>query len=240
MSGLPCASQQALRILSVCGGVSAFFRRRRSPGDSHVNSKCWYDLMPGIDLKCGDRKPDQLYVGTLIVPSCSATSCAVLHTADFSTVSLMSLRQVDVGAPIQSLEESKAPIWTELGMSHHQETQPDPFVSPCRYPPHHVLHHSIILVLTDAVICMEICFILAKTVVIKKVVQPTNYSICPFPPICGFIGEKVHLSWNTFTSYTENGTFPACEKVNWSRLEWIGWEMNQLGVIKAVVYRCGS
>ena len=94
MSGLPCAFQQALRILSVCGGVSAFFHRRRSPGDSHVNSKCWYDLMPGIDLKCGDRKPDHLYVGTLIVPSCLATSCAVLHTADFSTVSLMSLRQV--------------------------------------------------------------------------------------------------------------------------------------------------
>ena len=45
------------------------------------------------------------------------------------------------------------------------------------------------------------------------------------------------MSWNTFTAHTKNGTFLACEEINWSRLDG-KWDL--LDVIKAVVYRCGG
>ena len=74
--------------------VSTCFLTETIPGLSLLKVKWWYSLIEGIVLKCGAKNSFQLHVGTITDPSAAATSWARLHLAKYSTVALMSCKDV--------------------------------------------------------------------------------------------------------------------------------------------------
>ena len=66
-------------------------------------------------------------------------------------------------------------------MSHHEEGEGDVGVSVCECAPQEVLEHGVILILTSTVVSCQVHFFLTQTVVVKKIVQPTDHHIRTHP-----------------------------------------------------------
>ena len=59
--------------------------------------------------------------------------------------------------------------------------------------PNKILHHAVVLVLSGAVVCMQIHIPLPKAVVVKKVVDAAYYSIGTFATVSCLIGQEIDL-----------------------------------------------
>jgi hypothetical protein len=64
--------------------------------------------------------------------------------------------------------------------------------------------HTIVFVLSTAVVCVEEGVLLSKAVVVEKVVQPTYYSIGALAAIPCLIRQEIHLPRYCFTTDAEH------------------------------------
>ena len=92
------------------------------------------------------------------------------------------------------LQQPKAPIGSELSVANDEEGNGDAVIEANHHSPGKVLHHVPILVLSTAVICvqMQICF--PHAVVLKEVMQHTNDAVCSLSGVHCLINKVVHLN----------------------------------------------
>ena len=83
------------------------------------------------------------------------------------------------------------------------------------------MHHASILILTTAVICVQVRFLLSESVILEEVVESTHYCIGSFPTVTSFVCQEVDLSWESLTINTEDIALPGREKIDWTQLLWI-------------------
>ena len=115
-----------------------------------------------------------------------------------------------------AFEQAKAPVRCKLCMSYHQKGKSD-----CQYSLNKIMHPVIILILSAAVVCVQVHFTLSKTVILEEIVESTHYSVGSFPTVTSFIRQEVDLSWESLTIDTKDSTLPGCEKIDGTWLQWI-------------------
>ena len=137
-------------------------------------------------------------------------------------------------------KKAKTPIWRKLGVANQQKRQCYLLVEPGQHPPHEVINHEAVFILSSAVVSVEVDFSFTKGMVFKKVVEHRYNRICPLPYVEALIDEIVdlkrvnrshfvimvinlvtNLSRDTLTANIKYGTFPGCQKILGARLQWI-------------------
>ena len=108
-------------------------------------------------------------------------------------------------------------------------------MEPGEHAPQQVSYHDVVLILTPTVVRVEVDVLLAEPVYFQEVVEHTHHCISAFTHINCFIDEVVDLTWNGFTAYPKDGTFPGGEEVHGARLEGVIWVEYLLGHVKGVV-----
>ena len=93
----------------------------------------------------------------------------------------------------QLFKKAKTPIWTKLGVADQQKGQSYLLVEPCHHPPHQIVNHKAVLVLSCAVVSVKMDFSFTKGMIFKKMVEHRYNSICPLPYVEGLINEIVDL-----------------------------------------------
>ena len=101
---------------------------------------------------------------------------------------------IDLGTFEESLEQPKALIWAELCVPHHQERVSNVCVKSCHNPPHEVVYHRVVLILSCAVVCVKVHVCLPQTVNFKEVMQPADDGVGPLPYLTRLIREEVYLT----------------------------------------------
>ena len=82
-----------------------------------------------------------------------------------------------------------------------------------------VVDHTIIFVLSTAVVCLEEGVFLSKAMVVEKVMQLTYYCIGALAAIPGFVCQEIHLPRYCFTVDPKHCAFTWSKKVNRPRLQ---------------------
>lgn len=72
--------------------VSACSLTNTTPVWEESHRKWWYFLMLATFFRCGAKKSVQSYVGTIVAPLSSHTSCAKLKSAESFTVCAMAFK----------------------------------------------------------------------------------------------------------------------------------------------------
>ena len=128
---------------------------------------------------------------TPILQSCwlsDVDGCRVIdHTTEITEAS-------HLRPSVLILQESKAPVWTELGVPWDHEGQCDLCVLVGHDSPQQVLDHDGILVLPTTVIGMQVYRLLAQPMVFKKMMEHTYDGVGALPHVDSFIDQVVHLS----------------------------------------------
>ena len=93
----------------------------------------------------------------------------------------------------QLFKKAKTPIWHELGVANQQKGQSYLLVKPRHHPPHQVINHEAVFILSRAVVGMKMDFSFTKGMVFKKMVEHRYNSICLLPYVEGLINEIVDL-----------------------------------------------
>ena len=84
--------------------------------------------------------------------------------------------------------------------------------------PDKILNHSVVLVLSCTVVCVQENIHLSKAVVLEKEMGSANHSICAFTAVTSFIREKVNLPRKSLTVNSKHCTLSRSKKVNGTRL----------------------
>ena len=83
---------------------------------------------------------------------------------------------------------------------------------------------------------MQVHILLAKAMMFKKVVYPTDNSIRTFPTVSSLISQEVDLARNCFTVYSKHCALSRCQEVDGTWLEWIWRVVDLLCIIKRVMH----
>ena len=80
-------------------------------------------------------------------------------------------------------KKAKTPIWRKLGVANQQKRQCYLLVEPSQHPPHEVINHEAVFILSSAVVGVEVDFSFTKGMArfSKKVVEHRYNRICPLP-----------------------------------------------------------
>ena len=81
------------------------------------------------------------------------------------------------------------------------------FVKSVNDPPAKVPEYIIVLILTTTVVCMKMAKFLARTMILKKILQITDSSIYSFSRCDGFVDQIINLTGQGLTTYTKYATF---------------------------------
>ena len=100
-------------------------------------------------------------------------------------------------------------------MARDHEVEVDCVVHTSQDPPHQILQHGIVFVLPSTVVCVQAHSRFPKAIVLKKVVEKTNYSVGSFSCVTSFINDEVYLPWDSFTANAKDGRLLRCKEVNW-------------------------
>ena len=84
--------------------------------------------------------------------------------------------------------------------------------------PHQILQHGGVFVLPSTVVCVQAHSHFPKAIVLKIVVEKTNYSVGSFSCVTSFINDEVYLPWDSFTANAKDGRLPRCKEVDWAGL----------------------
>ena len=106
------------------------------------------------------------------------------------------------------------------------------FVKSVNDPPAKVLEYVIVLILAATVVCMKMANFLARTMILKKIMQITNSSICSFSCCDGFVDQIINLPGQGLTTHTKYATFSQCFEINGTRLLRITGKVYLLGIVK--------
>lgn len=71
-------------------------------------------------------------------------------------------------------------------------------------PPVKVPEYIIVLILATTVVCMKMANFLARTMILKKIMQITDSSICSFFRYDGFVDKIINLMGQGLTTHTPN------------------------------------
>ena len=115
-------------------------------------------------------------------------------------------------------------------MYDQQERQSDGGVSLRHHPPRQILCHAVVFVLAGTIIGVEEGVLLSKAMMVKKLVQPTDHSICTLATISCFIRQEVYLPGECLTVDTKHSAIPGSQKVDGARLLRVRWIAAKGGV----------
>ena len=101
-----------------------------------------------------------------------------------------------------------------------------------KHPPYQIVHHAVIFILSSAVVSVEECLSLAKTVVRKKEVETADDSICSLATVGCFVCKEIDVLEDCLTCNTKNSTFSGCEEVDRTRLLQVRRIVHLLDIIK--------
>ena len=106
-------------------------------------------------------------------------------------------------------------------MPHNQEGVCDVNMSSCHNSPHEVVDHCIVLVLSSAIVCMQVQICFPKTMDIKEVMQPADQRVGSLPYLTRLIREEVNLVRYGLTVYSKHRALSRGEKVDGAWLHWV-------------------
>ena len=191
--------------------------------------------MPGSGLKHLLRCACQSPTGTIVLPSLSPTSWAVLHSALLFTTDANSSRDDTAwrlnacltrpkhqsGANLVCPEIRKFSYWIVQTDGH----------SPCTIP-----QYNPVLVLPWAVVAMEVDIGFPQAEILKEIMQVWNHRISSLTDEMSLVNQKVHLLRNPLAAHTKQATLTWHQEINRSRLLRITRQVNLLRVVETVVH----
>ena len=83
-------------------------------------------------------------------------------------------------------------------------------MEPNKNMPQQVSYHGVVFILTPAVVCMKMDFLLTEPMHFKKVMEHADDSVSSFTHVNCLINEVVDLTWYAFAAHSENRTFSMC------------------------------
>ena len=95
----------------------------------------------------------------------------------------------------------------------------------------HMRYCSMVLFLfcrAHAVVCLQTHSRFPKAIVLKKVVEKTNYSVGSLSCVTSFINDEVYLPWDSFTANAK--------EVDWAGLQWVAGVMHLLCKVQRVMH----
>ena len=104
-------------------------------------------------------------------------------------------------------------------MANGKERQRDVRVLIRHHPPRQILHHTVVFILSGAIISVEKDVLLSKAVIVEEEVQPTDHSIGTLTAITCLVCQEVDLPGECLAVDTKHGTLPGCQEVDRSRLQ---------------------
>lgn len=99
-------------------------------------------------------------------------------------------------------------------------------------PPAKVPEYIIVLILATTVVCMKMGNFLAHTMILKKIMQITDSSICSFSHYEGFVDKIINLTGQGLTTHTKYATFSRGFEIYGTRLLRIIGKVYLLGIVK--------
>ena len=117
-------------------------------------------------------------------------------------------------------------------MARDHEGESDVVMESSKHAPQQVSYHSIVLILTPAVVSMEVDVLLAEPMYLKEVVEHADYGIGSLTNVNCLINKVIDLSGNSLTAYSKNSTLSWGEEVHGARLEGVVGVEHLLGHVK--------
>ena len=121
-------------------------------------------------------------------------------------------------------------------MTNRKGRQSDGGVSLRHHPPCQILYHAVVFVFAGIIIGVEEGMLLSNAMMVRKVVQPTDHSICTLATISCFIHQEVNLPAECLAVDTKHDALLGCQKVDGARLLRVRWIVHLLSIIKGIVY----
>ena len=81
------------------------------------------------------------------------------------------------------------------------------------HPPHQVVYHSIVFILSSTVVSVQVDVGLPQPMYVKEKIQPADYSIGPLPRFTRVVCEEVYLSGDCLAVNPKHRTLPWGEEV---------------------------
>ena len=99
-------------------------------------------------------------------------------------------------------------------MPNDEEGEGDVMMQSNHHPPDEILEHSVILILSHAVVYMQVDMCLFQAMLLKEVMEQTDDCVGPLPCVTGFINEVVDLPRDSFTTYPKESALARSEEVD--------------------------
>ena len=96
------------------------------------------------------------------------------------------------------------------------------------------LYNGAILILANTVVCIQLTFLLTKTMCGEVMVEETGHNVSPFACAGCFVDEVVDLVGDAFTVNTKDPTLSRCLEVDRTWLPGVARVMDLLCEVKAV------
>ena len=80
-----------------------------------------------------------------------------------------------------------------------------------------VSYHSVLLILTPTVVCVEVDVLLSEPMYFKEMVEHADDGVRPFTYVEGFINKVIHLTWYSLAAYSKDCTWDPAGGGHWGR-----------------------
>ena len=87
------------------------------------------------------------------------------------------------GLPVEMLEQAKAPVRGEFGMSNYEERECDLGVMISHCMPGKVPEHGVVLILASSIVGVQENLLLTKAMVVEEEVQLTDHIVGPLTTV---------------------------------------------------------
>ena len=148
----------------------------------------------------------------------SATQLGNVDSRGLSDHSRNVIQAVNLGLPVQTLDETKTPVTAEFGVAIQQERQCDLLVPPSQDSPHQILHHASIFVLPAAVVGVEMHIMFSQAILLKEEMQQRHHTVGTLPSVDTLIKHEVNLFGECLTGNAEETTLARALEIDGSRL----------------------
>lgn len=124
------------------------------------------------------------------------------------------------------LKQPKTPVWCKLRVASNQKIEGQTVMKTHHALPSQVPKHELFLVLSRAVVTVQLDMFLPKSMMGEEMVQVWEACIGAFADAVSLIDQVVDLLRHTFTANSKHTLLVGNQKVHWSRLDWVTGVMN--------------
>ena len=124
------------------------------------------------------------------------------------------------------LKQPKTPVWCKLGVTSNQKIEGHTVMKTHHASPSQVPKHELVLVLSRAVVTVQLDMFLPKPIIGEEMVQVRQDCIGALADAVSLIDQVVDLLRHTLTADSKHTTLAGNQKVHWPRLERVTGVMN--------------